>query len=49
MRRIHVIAHDNKGGRDTPSRGLDLTRPQWRLDSHARFVTQKQSDSNVGR
>jgi hypothetical protein len=25
MRRIHVIAHDSMGGRDTPSRGLDLT------------------------
>lgn len=25
MRRIHVIAHDSMGGRDTPSRGLDQT------------------------
>src|SRR5512139_908840 len=25
MRRINVIAHDSMGGRDTPSRGLDLT------------------------
>ncbi len=24
-RRIHIVAHDSMGGRDTPSRGLDLT------------------------
>ena len=24
-RRIEIIAHDSMGGRDTPSRGLDLT------------------------
>ena len=27
-RRIHIVAHDSMGGRDTPSRGLDLTA-QW--------------------
>ncbi len=24
-RRIHIVPHDSMGGRDTPSRGLDLT------------------------
>ena len=35
-RRIHVIAHDSMMGRDTPSRGLELTA-QYIADEFKRF------------
>jgi len=35
-RRIHVVAHDSMGGRDTPSRGLDLTA-QWMASEFRRL------------
>ena len=35
-RRVGVIAHDSMAGRDTPSRGLDLTA-QWVADEFKRF------------
>ena len=36
MRRVHVIAHDSMMGRDTPSRGLDMTA-QYVADEFKRF------------
>lgn len=38
-RRIGIIAHDSMGGRDTPSRGLDLTA-QYIADEFKRFGLQ---------
>jgi hypothetical protein len=36
MRRVHIIAHDSMMGRDTPSRGLDMTA-QYVADEFKRF------------
>ena len=42
-KRIGVIAHDSMGGRDTPSRGLDLTA-QYVADEFRRFGLQPGGD-----
>ncbi len=43
-RRIGIIADDSMGGRDTPSRGLDLTA-QWVADEFKRFGLKPAGDS----
>ncbi|MFL5520622.1 MAG: M20/M25/M40 family metallo-hydrolase [Gemmatimonadales bacterium] len=45
-RRIGIIAHDSMGGRDTPSRGLDLTA-QYVADEFRRFGLQPGGDGGT--
>lgn len=46
MRRIHLIAHDSMGGRDTPSRGLDLTAA-WIASEFKRFGLKPGGDNGT--
>lgn len=45
-RRIGIIAHDSMGGRDTPSRGLDLTA-QYIADEFRRFGLKPGGDNGT--
>ncbi|MCU0621433.1 MAG: M20/M25/M40 family metallo-hydrolase [Gemmatimonadales bacterium] len=45
-RRVGIIAHDSMGGRDTPSRGLDLTA-QYVADEFRRFGLEPAGDSGT--